>query len=413
MKRISKVLCALFMSLSVMLSGLPAIHAQESTQDLIGELIRYYVTYQESAETDIQRVLDQLEERDATEAEVWGQIMDYWSYVNTEMKVNLDVAPDGLPNDNTLCFVVLGYQLNPDGSMKDELIGRLQVALDSAKKYPNAYVACTGGGTAADNPDATEADQMAAWLIEQGLDPARIIVENKSSSTVENAEFTYRILRESYPQIDSLALITSDYHVPRGCLLYNARLLLSAYEAGDKLLTIDSNAGYQAGHEGYESIALQANGVCQIAGLYDLASQISDGTYEQPTLSRLISLNITITADRQVQVKALYDSGYTRDVTALAEISGCDPDAEGKQTVTAYYSENGVRKGATIVVDNAAIEDPSEPADPDTDDKDEGQKPIGSDDTDTAAADQAAGYALMGMMAAGALIVMRRKAING
>lgn len=83
MKRISKVLCALFMSLSVMLSGLPAIHAQESTQDLIGELIRYYVTYQESAETDIQRVLDQLEERDATEAEVWGQIMDYWSYVNT------------------------------------------------------------------------------------------------------------------------------------------------------------------------------------------------------------------------------------------------------------------------------------------------------------------------------------------
>lgn len=41
MKRISKVLCALFMSLSVMLSGLPAIHAQESTQDLIGELIRY------------------------------------------------------------------------------------------------------------------------------------------------------------------------------------------------------------------------------------------------------------------------------------------------------------------------------------------------------------------------------------
>ena len=278
MKRISKVLCALFMSLSVMLIGLPAIHAQESTQDLIGELIRSYVTYQESAETDIQRVLDELEERDATEAEVWGQIMDYWSYVNTEMKVNLDVAPDGLPNDNTLCFVVLGYQLNPDGSMKDELIGRLQVALDSAKKYPNAYVACTGGGTAADNPDATEADQMAAWLIEQGLDPARIIVENKSSSTVENAEFTYRILRES---------------------------------------------------------------------------------------------------------------------------------------VTAYYSENGVRKGATIVVDNAAIEDPSEPADPDTDDKDEGQKPIGSDDADTAAADQAAGYALMGMMAAGVLIVMRRKAING
>ena len=216
LRKMSKALCALFVSLSVMLSGLPAIHASQSSQELIGELIRYYAAYQESAETDIMRVLDELEDVDAAEAEVWGQIMDYWSYVNTEMDVNLDVAPDGLPDDDTLCFVVLGYQLNPDGSMRDELIGRLSVALASAEKYPNAYVACTGGGTAADNPNATEADQMAAWLIEQGLDPDRIIVENKSSSTVENAEFTYRILREEYPEIDSLALITSDYHIPRG-----------------------------------------------------------------------------------------------------------------------------------------------------------------------------------------------------
>ena len=313
LKKMSKALCALFVSLSVMLSGLPAIHASQSSQELIGELIRYYAAYQESAETDIMRVLDELEDVDAAEAEVWGQIMDYWSYVNTKMDVNLDVAPDGLPDDDTLCFVVLGYQLNPDGSMRDELIGRLSVALASAEKYPNAYVACTGGGTAADNPNATEADQMAAWLIEQGLDPDRIIVENKSSSTVENAEFTYRILREEYPEIDSLALITSDYHIPRGCLLYNARLLLSAYEAGDKLLTIDSNAGYRAGHEGYESVALQANGVCQIAGLYDLASQISDGTYEQPTLSRLISLNITITPQKDRTGKgAVYERIYKR-----------------------------------------------------------------------------------------------------
>ena len=41
--------------------------------------------------------------------------------------------------------------------MKDELLGRLNVALSCAERYPKAYVLCTGGGTARNSPDATEA----------------------------------------------------------------------------------------------------------------------------------------------------------------------------------------------------------------------------------------------------------------
>ena len=153
-------------------------------------MISYYSTYQSTAKTDIQRLVEKLKALNSTKGEEWEKIMEYWDYVNTDMNVNVDVLPDGLPNDDSLCITVLGFALNDDGIMKDELVGRLQTALASAQKYPNAYVAVTGGGTAKNNPNATEADQMAAWMIANGLDENRLIVENKSKSTVQNAQFT-------------------------------------------------------------------------------------------------------------------------------------------------------------------------------------------------------------------------------
>ena len=59
--------------------------------------------------------------------------MEYWDYVNTDMNVNVDVLPDGLPNDDSLCITVLGVALNDDGTMKDELVGRLQTDLQVLK----------------------------------------------------------------------------------------------------------------------------------------------------------------------------------------------------------------------------------------------------------------------------------------
>ena len=149
-------------------------------------MISYYSTYQSTAKTDIQRLVEKLKALNSTKGEEWEKIMKYGDYVNTDMNVNVD----GLPNDDSLCITVLGVALNDDGTMKDELVGRLQTALASAQKYPNAYVAVTGGGTAKNNPNATEADKMAAWIIANGLDENRLIVENKSKSTVQNAQFT-------------------------------------------------------------------------------------------------------------------------------------------------------------------------------------------------------------------------------
>ena len=175
--------------------SIPVFASESGETDGINEMIGYYSTYQSTAKTDIQRLVEKLKALNSTKGEEWEKIMEYLDYVNTDMNVNVDVLPNGLANDDNLCITVLGFALNDDGTMKDELVGRLQTALASAQKYPNAYVAVTGGGTAKNNPNATEADQMAAWMIANGLDENRFIVENKCKSTVQNAQFIYAIFK--------------------------------------------------------------------------------------------------------------------------------------------------------------------------------------------------------------------------
>ena len=74
-----------------------------------------------------------------------------------------------------------------------------------------------------------------------------MIVENRAPDTVGNALNTYKILVEEYPQVESVCLITSDYHVPRGCVLFNSKFILEATKAGTKPLNIVANAGFETG----------------------------------------------------------------------------------------------------------------------------------------------------------------------
>ena len=48
----------------------------------ISELIAYYRDYQNDAETDIIRTLEEIKKIDETKYESWKQIMDFWNEVN-------------------------------------------------------------------------------------------------------------------------------------------------------------------------------------------------------------------------------------------------------------------------------------------------------------------------------------------
>lgn len=61
-------------------------------------------------------------------------------------------------------IVTLGYALNPDGTMNDVLIQRLEKTLEIAQQLPDALIIVTGG---VPQNNQTEGKLMADWLIKK------------------------------------------------------------------------------------------------------------------------------------------------------------------------------------------------------------------------------------------------------
>ena len=217
-----------------------------------------------------EKALSVLSSVDSSLGEKWARIMDLWE---APIPVN-DSLPDSLRTDDSLCLVALGFQLNPDGTMRDELIERLKVLLRASEQYPNAIIVCTGGGTAADDPSATEAGRMAEWLVSQGVDSARVIVEDHSVTTAQNAIYTFDILEERYPQVKQIAVISSDYHIATGTLLFGAEAILR-----DSAMEVVSNAAWHA-PSGTLSAMFQAGALIELSGDVETAFAIYYETYD-------------------------------------------------------------------------------------------------------------------------------------
>ena len=351
MKRIKLV--ALLLAVFLLLGCAPRGVEQLPPETYARKLLNYYRLYQKDAQRQIHRQLEQMQLSDPVQAEAWGKIMATWQWVDQEMELTYDVLPDNLPEDDSLGIVIMGYGLNPDGTIRPELEKRLRVGLASAKKYPNAWVILTGGPTAADNV-TTEAGQMAKWLIEQGLSRELIIVENRSYSTELNARYSIEILRKSYPQIKSLAVVSSDYHIRRCHWLFEAEIILQGLENKYQVV---SNAGYEAGYEGESGFWFEAQ---SLSNLLSLGLRQSTA----PKLSQLTEIAVSGETScfagemPNLTVTAYYDNGFSRDVTSNVEIHGLDTSA-GEVLAEITYTENGITKSNSFPV--TILELPTEP----------------------------------------------------
>jgi uncharacterized SAM-binding protein YcdF (DUF218 family) len=111
--------------------------------------------------------------------------------------------------NETEYLVILGCQVN--GSLASlPLLRRGYNAVNYLKRHENVKAVITGGQGPREN--ITEAEAMRRLLTENGIDEERILIEDKSRSTIENLKFA----NELYNLIDkNIVIVTSDYHMFR------------------------------------------------------------------------------------------------------------------------------------------------------------------------------------------------------
>ena len=132
------------------------------------------------------------------------------------------------PEDATV--VVLGCQVRATGDPSKALRQRLDRAYEYLAENENA-VCIVSGGQGPDEP-MTEAKVMRDYLVEKGIDPERIYMEDESHDTNQNMQYTAEIIeREGLSQ--NIAVITNSFHQYRASV-YASHHGLTAYSVNSK-----------------------------------------------------------------------------------------------------------------------------------------------------------------------------------
>ena len=117
------------------------------------------------------------------------------------------------------CIFVPGGGLLADGSLPPWTLARLNRVQEINSQ--TRLIALLSGGTVHKSPPINsngfpifESRMAAEYLVQQGVDPARLLTEISSYDTIGNAYFS-RLLFAEPGKMQHLLVITSDFHLPR------------------------------------------------------------------------------------------------------------------------------------------------------------------------------------------------------
>ena len=133
--------------------------------------------------------------------------------------------PSVLP-DRIDGILVLGGAVDPRISLSygeavfNSSVARVLTGVTLARQHPEAKLALVGGEGEFFPVGFAEARATSGFVLEEGIPATRIILEERSRSTHENAVFAKELIRPA-PH-ETWVLVTSAYHMPRAVASFRA-----------------------------------------------------------------------------------------------------------------------------------------------------------------------------------------------
>ena len=131
------------------------------------------------------------------------------------------IAAKHIPAFDKDYILILGCQINKDGSLTKLLQSRTDRAVEFAQMQKNNngknIIFVPSGGQGSDEV-MPEADAIKNYLLSKGISEDKILVENKSVNTFQNITFSKNLINQQKNNAN-IAFSTTNYHVFRaGCI---------------------------------------------------------------------------------------------------------------------------------------------------------------------------------------------------
>ncbi len=141
-------------------------------------------------------------------SEAAGDIREFLEKVENGLLIDGSMP---LPDEITFeAIAVFGQSPKSNGQPSSGLLERLEKAKEMALKYPNAVLIVSGGPV---RTEYAEADVMQKWLIENGIEKERILLDADARDTVGNAIGIVALLEER--DIHQVLAVATNLHLPR------------------------------------------------------------------------------------------------------------------------------------------------------------------------------------------------------